>query len=77
MGTTSSVQDILDRLESVGNVAAGVESVMQEFYTATQKQDETDSHLGRLGFFCTLSHLVTSMWGPQLVFRASGWNVPE
>ena len=41
MGTTSSVQDILDRLESVfGNVAAG-ESVMQEFYTATQKQDET------------------------------------
>ena len=40
MGTSSSLHDILDRLESVfGNVAAG-ESVMQEFYTATQKQNE-------------------------------------
>ena len=41
MGTTSSVQDILDRLEStLGSVSAG-ESVMQELFTATQEQDKT------------------------------------
>ena len=38
MGTSSTVQEIIERLEGVfGNVAAG-ESVMQEFYTATQNQ---------------------------------------
>lgn len=41
MGTTATVQEILDRLEGVfGNVATG-ESVLQEFYTATQKADES------------------------------------
>ena len=41
MGTSSTVQEIIERLEGVfGNVAAG-ESVMQEFYTATQKSDES------------------------------------
>lgn len=41
MGTTATVQEILERLEGVfGNVATG-ESVLQEFYTAAQKADES------------------------------------
>ena len=41
MGTSASVSTIMDRLEGVfGNVATG-ESVLQEFYTATQKSDES------------------------------------
>ena len=41
IGTTASIEDILHRLEGVfGNVATA-ESVLQEFYTATQKQEES------------------------------------
>lgn len=41
MGTSATVSTIMDRLEGVfGNVATG-ESVLQEFYTATQKSDES------------------------------------
>ena len=41
IGTTASIEDILHRLEGVfGNVATA-ESVLQEFYTATQKQDKS------------------------------------
>ncbi|MEW8545549.1 MAG: hypothetical protein AB2693_18670, partial [Candidatus Thiodiazotropha sp.] len=41
LGTEASNEVILNRLEAVfGNVATG-ESVLQEFYTAAQKQDET------------------------------------
>lgn len=41
LGTEASNEEILNRLEGVfGNVATG-ESVLQEFYTAAQKQDET------------------------------------
>ena len=41
MGTSANIQDILDRLEGVfGNVASG-ESALEEFYTASQKQDES------------------------------------
>ena len=41
MGTSANIQDILDRLEGVfGNVASG-ESALQEFYMASQKQDES------------------------------------
>ena len=39
-GTTASIHEIMKRLERVfGNVASG-ESMMQEFYTASQKQNE-------------------------------------
>ena len=41
MGTTATVQEILERLEELfGNVATG-ESVLQEFQTAAQKADES------------------------------------
>ena len=41
LGTEASNEEMLNRLEGVfGNVATG-ESVLQEFYTAAQKQDET------------------------------------
>ena len=41
LGTEASNKEMLNRLEGVfGNVATG-ESVLQEFYTAAQKQDET------------------------------------
>ena len=41
MGITASVESILKRLEGVfGNVATG-ESILQEFYTAFQKQEES------------------------------------
>ena len=41
LGATSKVDEILKRLEGVfGNLATG-ESVLQEFYTASQKQDES------------------------------------
>lgn len=41
MGTSATVSSIMDRLEGVfGNVATG-ESILQEFYTATQKSDES------------------------------------
>lgn len=41
MGTSASVEAIISRLEGVfGNVATG-ESVLQEFYTASQKAEET------------------------------------
>ena len=41
MGTSAPVEKIISRLEGVfGNVASG-ESVLQEFYTATQKVDES------------------------------------
>ena len=41
MGPSASVEDIMDRLENAfGNVASGM-SVLQEFFTASQKQDES------------------------------------
>ena len=41
MGTKVTVKEILDRLETVfGNVVTG-DSILEEFHTATQKQDET------------------------------------
>lgn len=41
MGTSANVQEIINKLEGVfGNVATG-ESVLQEFYTAAQKQAES------------------------------------
>ena len=41
MGTSATVQEILSKLDGIfGNVATG-ESVLQEFYTAEQRQDET------------------------------------
>ncbi len=41
MGTTATVGEIIDKLEGVfGNVAAG-ESMLQELYTTSQKQNET------------------------------------
>ena len=41
MGTTATVQEILERLKELfGNVATG-ESVLQEFQTAAQKADES------------------------------------
>ena len=41
MGPSASVEDIMERLESTfGNVASGM-SVLQEFFTASQKQEET------------------------------------
>lgn len=41
LGPLASSQDIINKLESVfGNVASG-ESVLQEFYTASQKSDES------------------------------------
>ena len=46
LGTEASNEEMLNRLEGVfGNVATG-ESVLQEFYTAAQKQDETVSAWG-------------------------------
>ena len=41
LGPTANIEEILKRLEGVfGNVATG-ESVLQEFYTSSQKQDES------------------------------------
>lgn len=41
LGTSAEVQEIISTLEGIfGNVASG-ESILQEFYTSTQKQDET------------------------------------
>ena len=41
MGPTATVEDIMERLESTfANVATGM-SVMQEFFTASQKQEES------------------------------------
>lgn len=41
MGTSATVEEIMERLESVfGNVATGM-SVLQECFTASQKLDET------------------------------------
>ena len=41
MGTKVTVKEIIDRLETVfGNVVTG-DSILEEFHTATQKQDET------------------------------------
>ena len=41
MGVTATIEDIMDRLESVfGNVATGM-STLQEFFTSSQKEQET------------------------------------
>ena len=46
MNPESTIQDIIDKMESVfGNVASG-ESVIQEFYTATQRKDESVADWG-------------------------------
>ena len=46
MGITASVESILKRLEGVfGNLATG-ESILQEFYTAFQKQDKSANDWG-------------------------------
>ena len=46
MDPESTIQDIIDKMESVfGNVASG-ESVIQEFYTATQRKDESVADWG-------------------------------
>ena len=41
LGPSATVEEIMERIESTfGNVATGM-TVMQEFFTASQKQEET------------------------------------